>query len=140
MFFYHANFNVKDLNASVAFYRDVLGLKQVDYFNVGNGALELVFMGDERGMMLELTCVHRECPETEFYVPQEKLTIPAEKMPFHIAFYSHDYANDLAKHKAMGLVVDEEPHASVYFIRDPEGYLVEIGDGALYDNIAKQTQ
>ena len=42
--------------------------------------------------------------------------------------------------EAMGLVVDEEPHASVYFIRDPEGYLVEIGDGALYDNIAKQTQ
>lgn len=135
MFFYHANHNVKDLDASIAFYRDVLGLKKVDYYNIEDGAMQLAFMGDERGMMLELTCVQedRVTEATEFYVPQHKLDIPPEKMPFHIAFYSHDYENDLAKHQAMGIVVDVEEEPGVYFIKDPEGYLVEIGNGALYD-------
>ena len=42
----HANLNVVDLDQSVRFYQDALGLKVISRKKAGDGSFELVFLGD----------------------------------------------------------------------------------------------
>ena len=55
--FYHFNFNVLDLERSLAFYREALSLSPVREKEAGDGSFKLVFLGDEAGspFQLELT-------------------------------------------------------------------------------------
>ena len=43
----HTNFNVTDLEKSVAFYKEALGLKEIRRKEASDGSFILVFMGDE---------------------------------------------------------------------------------------------
>ena len=55
--FYHYNFNVLDLDRSLAFYREALKLSPVREKEADDGSFKLVFLGDEAGspFQLELT-------------------------------------------------------------------------------------
>ncbi len=112
--FDHNNINVKDLNKSLNFYRDALGLietrrKEMDDFI-------LVFLGDaETSHKLELTWLK---DRTEAYNLGDN--------EFHIAFVVDDYDAAFAKHKKMECVCYENPQMGIYFIEDPDGYWLEI--------------
>ena len=47
--FYHFNFNVLDLDKSLAFYREALKLSPVREKEAEDGSFKLVYLGDEAG-------------------------------------------------------------------------------------------
>ena len=54
--FNHCNINVLDIDRSVAFYREALGLSETRRKEAGDGSFVLVFLGDEvTPFRLELT-------------------------------------------------------------------------------------
>ena len=54
--FNHFNFNVLDLNKSLSFYKEALGLEPVRVKDAPDGSFRLVYLGDGRtGFQLELT-------------------------------------------------------------------------------------
>lgn len=112
--FSHANFNVLDLERSMAFYREALGLEEVrrkeseDYV--------IVFMGDgATGFTLELTWIKGR---TEPYDLGEE--------EFHLAFTVDDLEAARAFHKERGWVCFENEAMGIYFIQDPDGYWLEV--------------
>lgn len=114
--FYHFNFNVLDLDRSLAFYRDALGLSPVREKEAADGSFKLVFLGDGlTGFQLELTWLR---DRTEPYNLGE--------CEFHLAFETDEYDALYAKHKEMGCICFENPAMGIYFISDPDGYWIEI--------------
>ena len=54
--FNHFNFNVLDLDKSLAFYKEALGLEPVRVKDAADGSFRLVYLGDGRtDFQLELT-------------------------------------------------------------------------------------
>ena len=114
--FAHFNFNVLDLDRSLAFYRDALELSPVRTKEAGDGSFKLVYLGDgETGFELELTWLK---DRTEPYDLGE--------CEFHLAFITDRYDELYRRHKEMGCVCFENPAMGIYFIEDPDGYWIEI--------------
>jgi lactoylglutathione lyase len=114
--FNHFNFNVTDLDASLRFYRDALGLEPVRRKEAEDGSFVLVFLGDGKtGFQLELTWL-RDHPQK----------YDLGECEFHLALQAEDFAATHAKHEAMGCICYENPKMGIYFISDPDGYWIEI--------------
>jgi lactoylglutathione lyase len=114
--FDHNNINVLDLEKSLSFYRDALGLVEIRRKEPPDKSFKLVFLGDEKtGHKLELTWL-RDRMEPYSLGDNE----------FHLAVAVDDYAAAFARHKEMGCVCYENPTMGIYFIEDPDGYWVEI--------------
>lgn len=114
--FNHYNFNVLDLDRSLRFYEEALGLKPVKEKMGSDGSYKLVFLGDGvTDFTLELTLLKAR---TEAYDLGEG--------EFHLAFRTDDIAAAHAKHEQMGCICFENPGMGVYFIEDPDGYWIEI--------------
>ncbi|MFA5570888.1 MAG: VOC family protein [Sphaerochaetaceae bacterium] len=115
--FAHNNFNVIDLEKSLAFYQEALGLKEVRRKNADDGSFIIVFIGDgESAHTLELTWL-RDWGKDSYDLGD---------CEFHLAFTVDDYDAAYAKHKEMGCVAYENPAMGIYFITDPDGYWIEI--------------
>ena len=114
--FNHFNFNVLDLERSLAFYDQALGLKPVREKTAADGSSKLVYLGDgESDFTLELTWLRdREAP---YDLGEDE---------FHLAFTVADMAAAHAKHEALGCICFENPAMGIYFIEDPDGYWLEI--------------
>ena len=114
--FNHFNFNVKELECSLKFYKDALGLEPVREKDARDGSYKIIFLGDGTSdFRLELTWL-REHTQPYDLGEQE----------FHLAFTAEDYAAAHAKHEAMGCICFENPEMGIYFIEDPDGYWIEI--------------
>ena len=114
--FYHVNFNVLNLDRSLAFYKEALGLEVVREKEGPEGAFKLVFLGEQHtGFQLELTWLR---DRTEPYDLGEG--------EFHLAFRTDEYDSLYEKHKAMGCICFENAAMGIYFIEDPDGYWIEI--------------
>ncbi len=114
--FNHFNFNVLDLERSLAFYKEALDLDVVRVKDAADGSFRLVYLGDgSTGFQLELTWLK---DRTEPYNLGE--------CEFHLAFVTDEYEKLHEKHKAMGCVCFENPAMGIYFISDPDGYWIEI--------------
>ena len=116
--FNHFNFNVLDLEKSLAFYRDALGLYAVREKSGKNdlGPFKLVYLTDGASdFTLELTWLSGR---TEPYDLGEG--------EFHLAFTVSDMAAAHARHEAMGCICFENKAMGIYFIEDPDGYWIEI--------------
>ena len=114
--FNHFNFNVCDLDKSIAFYREALGLEVVREKTAEDGSFRIVYLGDGRtGFRLELTAL-RDHPQ--------KYDLGEEE--FHLAFTADDYDAAHKKHEAMGCICMENPAMGIYFINDPDGYWLEV--------------
>lgn len=114
--FNHFNFNVLDLDKSIAFYKEALGLEVVREKEASDGSFKLVYLGDGvTGFSLELTWLR---DRTERYDLGE--------CEFHLAFHVDEFEELRKKHKAMGCVCYENPSMGIYFITDPDGYWIEI--------------
>lgn len=114
--FNHFNFNVLNLEKSLAFYREALDLVPVKEKRDPDGTFVLVYLGDgSSGFTLELTWLAgREEPYN------------LGEGEFHLAFTVGDFDKMYEKHKAMGAVCYENKEMGVYFIADPDGYWIEI--------------
>ena len=114
--FNHFNFNVFDLERSLKFYDEALGLKPVREKNAADGRYKIVFLGDGRSpFLLELTWLR---DRTEPYDLGEQ--------EYHLALAADDFDAAHAKHTAMGCICFENPEMGIYFLEDPDGYWIEI--------------
>lgn len=116
MRFEHFNFNVLDLEKSLKFYDEALGLKPVREKNAEDGSFKLVYLGDGvTNFQLELTWLR---DRTEPYNLGE--------CEFHLALNTDNYDEMFKKHTDMGVVAFVNEKMGIYFITDPDGYWIEI--------------
>ena len=114
--FAHNNINVFDLDKSLKFYTEALGLKEVRRNEAGDGSFIIVYLGDGiGGHMLELT-----------WMRDWKQPYNLGDNEIHLAFVADDYAAAHEKHSGMGCICYENDAMGLYFIADPDGYWTEI--------------
>ena len=114
--FNHFNFNVLDLEKSIAFYKEAIGLSVVREKNASDGSYKIVYLGYGRtGFSLELTWMRDR---------KEPYDLGDEE--FHLAFKTDEYDAFHKKHEEMGCICFENPSMGIYFINDPDGYWIEI--------------
>lgn len=114
--FNHYNYNVLDLEKSMAFYEVALGLKEVRRKEAPDGSWKLVYLGDGvTDFQLELT-----------WLRDRKEPYNLGENEFHLAFTVADYNAAHEKHKEMGCICFENPEMGIYFINDPDNYWLEI--------------
>jgi len=112
----HENYNVKDLDKSLAFYKEALGLTEKRRMVADDGSFIIVYIGNEESdFELELTWL-RDWDRPYNLGDNE----------FHLAFVTDDYEKAYEKHKKMGCICYENPSMGIYFINDPDGYWLEI--------------
>ena len=112
----HENYNVADLDVSLAFYEKALGLREKRRSVAENGEHIIVYVGNEESEFeLELTWL-RDHPQ--------KYDIGEEE--FHLAFRTDDYEAAHKLHEEMGCICFENHAMGLYFIQDPDGYWLEI--------------
>jgi catechol 2,3-dioxygenase-like lactoylglutathione lyase family enzyme len=122
---HHGGISVPDLEASIAWYRDVLGFKVAKRFPIPTIPAEVA--------MLQNGPLHIEL----FYVPGAKPLPEERRVPDtdllthgnkHVSFAVRDvrpFADELRRRGADIVWVREMPHGSNIFIRDNSGNLIE---------------
>lgn len=114
--FAHNNINVLDLEKSLAFYKEALGLTPTREKTASDDSFKLVYLGDGiTPHLLELTWL-RDWDRPYNLGDNE----------FHLAFRVDDFDTAYKKHKEMGCICFENPGMGIYFISDPDGYWLEI--------------
>ncbi|MFA9376799.1 MAG: VOC family protein [Lachnotalea sp.] len=114
--FNHFNFNVLDLQKSLKFYKDALGLEPVREKIASDQSFQLVYLGDkETEFTLELT-----------WLRDRKEPYNLGECEYHLAFVVDNYEEIHLKHKEMGVICYENESMGIYFIADPDGYWIEI--------------
>ena len=112
----HENYNVVDLEKSLAFYEKALGLKEVRRKTPEDGSFIIVYVANEYAdFELELTWLRNH--------PQ-KYDIGEEE--FHLAFKVDDFEAAHKLHEEMGCICFENHSMGIYFIQDPDGYWLEV--------------
>ena len=112
----HVNWNVSDLEASMAFYEKALGLTEKRRKAAEDGSFILVYLTDGiSDFELELTWLAEH--------PQ-KYDLGEEE--FHLAFHVDDFEAAHALHEEMGCIAFENHDMGIYFITDPDGYWLEV--------------
>lgn len=115
---YHCSINVYDLEKSLCFYEEALGLTIVRSIDGPDGSFKLRFLGNEpNDFQLELTWLANR--ETPYNLGDKE---------FHYGFRveKEDYEAALAKHTKMGCLAYVNEEMGIYFIEDPDGYWLEI--------------
>lgn len=117
----HTCIRVMDLEKSLEFYNEALGLKEIRRRDVPEHEFTLVFLGDEEG--------HYQLELTYNYNPEKPYVIGDGFS--HIALSVEDLEGSQKRHKEMGYEVTElKGHPGeaprYYFIKDPDGYDIEI--------------
>ncbi len=112
--FNHFNFNVLDLEKSLKFYKDALGLEPVS--EKDNPDFTIVYLGDKTtGFRLELT-----------YLKDRTEPYNLGEIEYHLAMQAEDYDAAHKLHSEMGCIIFENPAMGIYFIEDPDGYWIEV--------------
>lgn len=112
----HENYNVFDLEKSLRFYEQALGLTEKKRVTAKDGSFTIVYVGnDATDFLLELTWLRdRDKP---YDLGDNEL---------HLAFRTDDFEEAHALHKEMGCICYENKEMGIYFIEDPDGYWLEI--------------
>ena len=114
--FAHNNIIVFDLQKSIDFYKEALNLHEVRRNPASDGSFILVFLGDSVSKyVLELTWF-RDLKEPWNFGNDE----------VHLAFTVDDFDAAYKMHKEMGCICYENTKMGLYFIKDPDGYWMEI--------------
>ena len=116
--FDHFNINVTDLDRSLAFYREALGLHEIKRKEAADGSFVLAYLGDDRtGFRLELTWL-RDHAATPYELGENES---------HLCMrVAGDYDTIREYHRGMGCVCYENLDMGLYFINDPDDYWIEI--------------
>ena len=114
----HTRYRVTDLEKTVAFYRDVLGLKEVRRQTSGRGSQLVFFKAPQSEEEIEICKFDQSGP----VVVGPDLT--------HLAFEVDDLAKFAQATAAKGYPLSDGPHKSdsgkIAFIDAPEGYEIEL--------------
>ncbi len=112
----HENYNVFNLEDSLAFYEKALGLTEKRRKVAQDGSYILVFIGnDETDFEMELTWLR------DWKKPYE-----LGDNEIHLAFRADDFEAAHRLHEEMGCICFENKDMGIYFIEDPDGYWLEI--------------
>lgn len=112
----HENYNVHDLEKSLAFYEKALGLTEKRRIESPDGSFIIVYIGnDTTDFVMELT-----------WMRDMDRPYDLGDCEFHLAFEADDYEQAHALHQEMGCICFENPQMGIYFITDPDGYWLEI--------------
>jgi lactoylglutathione lyase len=114
--FAHNNFNVLNLEKSLAFYKEALQLVEVRRYEAPDGSFIIVFLSDGKmPHQLELT-----------WLKDRKKPYNLGDNEFHLAFKVDDFAAAHNLHEKMGCICFENKAMGIYFINDPDDYWIEI--------------
>ena len=114
--FCHNNFHVLDLEKSLKFYEEALGLKEARRKVADDGSFILVYLSDGKtNHTLELTWL-RDWDRPYNLGDNE----------FHLALEVDDFDKAYEHHKEMGCICFENKAMGIYFISDPDNYWIEI--------------
>lgn len=113
--FAHNNFNVRDLDRSLSFYKEALGLT-------------------ESSATTHRTAAHYCIPDRWRNAASARADVARDwdkpynlgDNEFHLAFRVDDFDAAHAKHKEMDCICFENPAMGIYFISDPDGYWLEV--------------
>lgn len=112
----HFNINVLDLEKSLVFYNTALGLKEIRRKQAEDGSYIIIFLGnDSSTVRLELTWL--KAMDRPYNLGDEE---------FHIAFKTNEFDEAHKLHREMGCICFENTGMGIYFIKDPDGYWLEI--------------
>lgn len=112
----HNNINVIDLEKSIKFYQEALGLEIQRIHESKDGSFKLVYLGNTNAPhQLELTWLRDW--EKPYNLGDNE---------FHLAFETKDFDGAYEKHTKMGCICFENKDMGIYFIADPDGYWLEI--------------
>ena len=112
----HENYNVADLEKSLKFYNEALGLTEKRRKTATDGSFIIVYIGNENSdFELELTWLAEHTG---------KYNLGDEE--FHLAFHVDDFNAAHELHEKMGCICYENHKMGIYFIQDPDGYWLEI--------------
>ena len=112
----HENYNVLDLDRSLEFYEKALGLKEKRRIEDEDGSFIIVYISNDiSDFELELTWLRDR---------KEPYDIGDEE--FHLAFSTDDFDGAHRLHEEMGCICFENKEMGIYFIKDPDGYWLEI--------------
>jgi lactoylglutathione lyase len=112
----HENYNVFDLQKSLAFYEKALGLTEKRRIEAKDGSFIIVYVGnDTTDFLLELTWLKDRDKPYELGDDE-----------FHLALRTDDFEAAHALHKEMGCICFENSQMGIYFITDPDGYWLEV--------------
>lgn len=115
--FDHFNVNVTDLDASIRFYQQALGLKESKRKSASDGSFVLVYLTDGvTGFSLELTWLRDHPGNYELGENESHLCMRV----------AGDYDQVRQYHKEMDCVCYENVDMGLYFIHDPDDYWIEI--------------
>ena len=124
--FIHTSIRTSNMDHSIDFYTNLLGLKVISRREILQTNAEITFLQDplEKGAKLELT----------FYKDQKKF-VQAEyedRLFDHIAFEVEDMDKTLTVMRERNVIITDEPYrlspngALIAFIEDPDGTLIEL--------------
>lgn len=112
----HENYNVFDLDKSKVFYKEALGLEEKSRITAEDGSFIIIYLGnDESDFLLELT-----------WLRDMDRPYNLGDCEFHLAFETDDMEKSHELHEKMGCICYENPSMGIYFIKDPDGYWLEI--------------
>ena len=112
----HENYNVADLDKSIAFYGEALDIHEVRRKEAEDGSFIIVYLANANSYFeLELT-----------WLRDMDRPYNLGDCEFHLAFRTDDYEAAHAKHEKMGCICYENPAMGIYFIKDPDGYWLEV--------------
>jgi len=124
--FVHTSIRTRNLDKSIDFYADFLGLKLLNRKDIPQNNAEIAFLQDPdgKGAILELT----------FYRNQKKFLQPEYKnrMFDHLAFEIKSMKKTMVAMREEGVTVTDEPFrlstngSLIAFVEDPDGKLVEL--------------
>ena len=114
--FAHNNYNVLNLEKSLEFYKEALGLVETRRKVADNGEFILVYLGDGvTNHLLELTWLKEW--DRPYNLGDNEIHLAVEVDDFDAAYQNH---------KEMGCICYENKAMGIYFISDPDGYWLEI--------------
>lgn len=112
----HVSFPVADLERSLHFYRDVLGLPEIPRPDLGFPGAWLA-VGDGQVHLIQ------RFPGADVGTPPPALNPAAQ----HVAFRVADYAATLAQLRDAGLaVLATSPELGQMWVQDPDGHVIEL--------------
>ena len=115
--FDHFNINVTNLEKSIKFYEEALGLTEHHRKEASDGSFILVYLTDNSSNFpLELTWLRDHNEAYDLGENESHLCIRVEG----------DYDEVRKFHKEMGYVCFENEAMGLYFINDPDDYWIEI--------------
>lgn len=112
----HNNYNVYDLERSLAFYREALGMEEIRRKEAEDHSFIIVYLGNGLAEhQIELTWLRDW--DRPYQLGDNEI---------HLAVETDDYQAAHALHQRMDCICYENPAMGIYFISDPDGYWIEI--------------